>query len=93
MLIANYEDIFKGHVKLKNFQSKLHVDENIEPIAKIYVAILITIYKRLVYGSDPQIPGKFNFGIIGNEKSHSRELPLPGMSFEIFFFFLKPENF
>ncbi|XP_065665580.1 uncharacterized protein LOC136087004 [Hydra vulgaris] len=28
-----YEDIFKGHGKLKNFQCKLHVDENIQPIA------------------------------------------------------------
>ena len=33
-LIADYEDIFKGHGKLKNFQCKLHVDENIQPIAQ-----------------------------------------------------------
>ena len=39
--------------------------------------------------SDPQIPGNFNLGNIGNEKAHSRELPLPGMSFEIFFFLSK----
>ena len=31
-LITDYEDIFKGHGKLKNFQCKLHVDENIQPI-------------------------------------------------------------
>ena len=33
-LIADYEDIFKGHGKLKNFHCKLHVDENIQPIAQ-----------------------------------------------------------
>ena len=33
-LIANYEDIFKGHGKLKNFQCKLHVDENVQPVAQ-----------------------------------------------------------
>ena len=33
-LIADYEDIFKGHGKLKNFHCKLHVDENIRPIAQ-----------------------------------------------------------
>nr|XP_047144581.1 uncharacterized protein LOC124818105 [Hydra vulgaris] len=33
-LIAKYEDIFEGHGKLKNFQCKLYVDKNIQPVAQ-----------------------------------------------------------
>ena len=33
-MIANYEDIFNVPGKLKNFQCKLHVDENMQPVAQ-----------------------------------------------------------
>ena len=46
-LIEEYDDLFHGVGKLKNYQIKLHIDENVPPVARPHRRVLFHVRKQL----------------------------------------------
>lgn len=59
-LKSEYQDIFKGLGKLKDFQVKLHIDESVQPVAQNYCRIPFHVRKDL----ESQIEKNESLGVI-----------------------------
>ena len=46
-LIEEYDDLFRGLGKLKNYQIKLHIDENVPPVAQPHRRVPFHVRKQL----------------------------------------------
>ena len=74
-LLAEYDDLFHGLGKLKNYQIKLHIDEEVPPVAQPHRRVRFHVRKQLEEQLEKQLRREEELGVM-----ERIEDPTPWMS-------------